>query len=110
MLRNLFHQIDRVLRPNEEVDNNRKYSIYLKNLGQVDGVWSTRKMILGWDMDTIFHLLRLPHRQQEKVAAVLSAIPRKARTNSLRKWLKLLGLLCSITPAVAGSRGTFTLV
>ena len=76
MLRHLFHQIDRVLRPNEEAGINRKYPISLKNLGQVDGEWSTRKAVIGWDLVTISHLLRLPLRPQDKVAAALSAIPR----------------------------------
>ena len=65
-------------------------------------------MVLGWDLDTIDYLLRLSPRQQEKVAATLADIPRKVHTNSLRKWRKLLGLMRSITPAVAGSRGMFT--
>ena len=37
----------------------------------------------------------------------MEAIPRKAHCMSLHKWRKLLGLLHSITPAVAGSRGMF---
>ena len=44
----------------------------------------------------------IPPGLQEKVAAALAAITRKAHSNSLRKWRKLLGFLCSITPAVAG--------
>ena len=110
MLRHLFHQIDPVFRPNEEADTNQKYPIYLKKLGQGDGACSTQNTVLGWDLDTIDHLLCLPPRQQEKVAAALAAILRKARTTSLRKWRKLLGLLRSITPAVDGSRGVFTRV
>ena len=44
------------------------------------------------------------------MAAALAAIPRKAHSTSLRKLCKLLGLLCGITPAIAGSRGMFTRV
>ena len=40
----------------------------------------------------------------------MEAIPRKAHSTSLRKLRKLLGLLCSITPSVAGSRGMSTRV
>ena len=47
MLRHVFHQIDRVFRPNEEADTNRKYPISLKKLGQGDGAWSTQKTVLG---------------------------------------------------------------
>ena len=53
MLRNLFHQIDQVLRPNEEVYTNRKYPISLKKLGQGDGEWSNRNTLLEWDLETI---------------------------------------------------------
>ena len=40
----------------------------------------------------------------------MAAIPRKTHSTSLHKWRMLLGLLRSITPAVAGSRGMFTRV
>ena len=69
MLRHLFHQIDRVFCPKEEAYTNRKDPISINNLGQEDGAWSTRKTVLGWDLDTISHLLRLPSRWQDKVAA-----------------------------------------
>ena len=110
MLRHLFRQINQVFRTNKEAETNRKDPTPLKNLGQGDGAWYTRKTILRWDLDIILHLLRLPPRQQEKVEAVLAAIPRKSRTTSLRKRRKLLGLLCSIIPDVSGSRGMFTRV
>ena len=108
ILQHLFHQIDRVFCANEEADTNIKYPISLWKLGQVDGAWSTQKTVLGWDLHTIAHLLRLPPTRRDKVAAALAAIPREAQNNSLCKWRKLLGLLRSITPAVNGSRGMFT--
>ena len=110
MLCHLFHQINLVFRPNEEADTNRKYATSLKKLGQGDGAWYTWKTVLGWYLDTIYHLLRLPPRRQDNVAAALADIPRKVRTTSLHKWRKLLGLLCSIIPAVTGLRGMFTRV
>ena len=58
----------------------------------------------------ISHLLRLTPRKQEKVAAALASIPRKAHSTSLNKWRKLMGLLHSITPSVSVSRGMFTQV
>ena len=84
--------------------------MYLKKLGTGDGAWSTRKTVLGSYLNIIYHLLCLPPRQQEKAAAALAAILRKACTTSLRKWSKILWLLHSITPAVAGSREMFTWV
>ena len=110
MFCHLFHQIERVFRPNEESDTDRKNPISQKKLGQENGAWSTQKIVLGWDIDTINHLLRLPPRRQENVAAALEAIPRKAHSTSLGKWRKILGLLRSITTAIARSRGMFTRV
>ena len=110
MLCHLFHQINRVFCPNEESETDRKYPISRKNLGQEDGAWSTRTTVLGWDINMIAHLLRLPPRRKEKVVTSLAAIPRKAHSKSLSKWRKLLGILRSITLAVAGSMGIFTLV
>ena len=57
MIRHLFHQIDQVFCPNKEEDTNRKDPISLKKPGQGDGAWSTRKTVLGWDLDTIAWLL-----------------------------------------------------
>ena len=64
MLWHIFHQIDRVLRRNEEKGTNRKDPISLKKLGQGDGSWSTRKTFLVWDLDVIAHLIHLPFRHQ----------------------------------------------
>ena len=68
------------------------------------------KKVLGWDLDTIAHLLRLPPTRQEKVAAALVAITQEARTTYLRKWRKILGQIQSITPAISGSRVLFSRV
>ena len=63
----------------------------------------------------ISHLLRLPPILQEKLAAALVSIHRKAYFTSLRKCCellgvlrRLLGLLFSITPAVSVLRSMFT--
>ena len=110
MIYHLFNQIERVFRPNEEADTNRKEVIFLKKLVQGDGEWSTRITVLGCDLETIAHLLYLPPRRQDKVVDTLAAIPREARTASLHKWRKLLGMLHRINPAVAGLRCMFTRV
>ena len=85
MLGRLLHKIEIVFRPNKEADTNQKYHISRKKLGQGNGSGSTRKTVLGWDMDKIAHLLCLQPRRQDKVAAALAAIPWKAHTTSLRK-------------------------
>ena len=47
-----------------EADTDRKYPISQKKLGQGDGSQSTKKTVLGWDLDMIAHVLRLPPRRQ----------------------------------------------
>ena len=63
MLCHLFHQIYQFFRPNEESDTNRKDPICLNKLGQEDGAWSNQNTVLGWDINTIAHLLRLSPRR-----------------------------------------------
>ena len=41
MLRHLFHKINQVFCPNKEVETNRKYPIYLQNMGKGYGACST---------------------------------------------------------------------
>ena len=106
----LFNKIDRVFRPNEATDTNRKEPISLNKIGQVDGSWYTQKILPGFNINNVLHLLRLPTNWQAKVKAELKAIPGISHTTSLRKWCKLLGMLQSITPDVAVSRGIFTRV
>ena len=75
MLQYLFHQIDWVFCPNKKTDTNCEYLISLNKLWQGDEARSTRKRVLRLDLDMIAHLLRLPPRRQDKVAAALAAIP-----------------------------------
>ena len=108
MLRHLFRSIDTVFWPNAATDVLRKDLISTKNLGQGDAAWSTKKTVLGWELNTKEHHLRLTPKRELKVRAALNVIPTKARQVSLRKRRHLLGLLRSITPAIAGAHGMFT--
>ena len=48
MIRHLFWRIDTVLRLNAATYGLQKWDISTKNMGQVDGVWLTKKKVLGW--------------------------------------------------------------
>ena len=85
----------------------RKKPISLKKLGKGDGAWSNRKTVLGWNLNTVSHLLHLPPRKQSKVEAVLRATSRTTHTTSQSKWRKLLGLMHSIAPSIEVSRDMF---
>ena len=64
MLRKLFLNTDNVFCPNVEVDKNHKEPISLKNLGQGDAAWYTKKTMFGWNLDTVAHLLCLTPKRQ----------------------------------------------
>ena len=69
-----------------------------------DASWPRKKKILICYIDIEAHLLRL---SEARAAKVHDAIPASAQICSLRKWPRLLSLLRSITPVVAGSQGMF---
>ena len=50
-IRNLFHCIDRVLRPNDDADAGRQEPNSLKKLRNGDAFFSTCKKVLGWIFD-----------------------------------------------------------
>ena len=85
MLRHLFQSIDTVFRTNVATDVLRKDPISTKKLGKVDAAWSTKKKVLGWELDTKEHHLRLTPKREIKVCAALDVIPDEARQVSLRK-------------------------
>ena len=108
MLHHLFRSIGKFFRPNIETDSLRKEMISTKNLRKGGAAWSTNKMVMGWDLDTLENQLRLMPKHERKVRAPFDTILAAAHQVSLRKWRHLLGLLRSFTPDVAGAQGMFT--
>ena len=49
----LLHAIDEVLARPEVSKNQRQEAVSLKKLLKGDGSWGTRKIILGWAVDTV---------------------------------------------------------
>ena len=109
-LKHLFRIIDRVLHLNTTAYTHRKDTISQKKLGQVGTAWYTQNTVLVWNLNTVAQSLHLSQKRQFKVKAELNEISPFIHKKSLRKRRKLLGMLRSITPAVAGSRGMFTCV
>jgi hypothetical protein len=59
-----------------------------------DGYWETRKVILGWIIDTVAMTLELPAHGRKRLQAILENIPALTlRRTSVRKWHRLLGEL-----------------
>ena len=103
--RQLLHINDQVFRPNDPADSPaRRETISLKKLRKGDAAWSTRKTILGWNVDTIRKTLELPPHRQERLLHVLSDVQNRKRI-SVRAAHKLVGELRSMLLAVSGGAG-----
>jgi hypothetical protein len=67
-------------------------------------------MILGWIIDTILMTIELPEHWQTCLRKILDSIPPGQKCVSIAKWQKLLGKLHSMTIAIPGARGMFSLL
>ncbi|KAL7576529.1 hypothetical protein ACA910_018027 [Epithemia clementina (nom. ined.)] len=105
--RQLLHLNDAVFRPNDAMDTIRKEPISLKKLSQGDACWSPRKVILGWQVDTIAGTLELPAHRKQRLLAILHAVQGRKRI-SLRQMHQLLGELRSMVLGVPGGQGLFS--
>jgi hypothetical protein len=105
----LLHSIDRLFRPLSPDDHpSRKEPISVKKLQQGDAYWSTRKIMLGWILDSVAMTLELPVHRRERLQTILDSIPRSQKRTTAKKWHKVLGELRSMSVALPGSRGLFS--
>jgi hypothetical protein len=72
----LLHTNDLVLRPNDAEDDaeGRREPISQKKLAKGDGCWSTRKVILGWLVDTLKGTIELPEHRKERLLAIVGGV------------------------------------
>ena len=108
MTRHLFRAINKLFRPNNKDDITREEPISLKKLCKGDAAWSTQKVVLGWAINTVKHVLTLLADRKTNILALLDIIPPSASRCSQQRWHKLLGTLSSTVPAIAGAAGMFT--
>jgi hypothetical protein len=107
----IFDTIDRVFRPLSPTDGkNRQEPISVKKLKKGDARWSTRKNVLGWVLDTVRETIELPQRRLDRLRSILDELPRSRTRISISKWQQILGELRSMTLAVPGLRGFFSLL
>jgi hypothetical protein len=107
-IRHIFHNVDRVFRPVDSKDTTpRSEPISVKKLLKGDGDLATRKVILGWIIDTHQFTLELTKRRLQRLLELLHELPRSRKRISTKTWQKVLGELRSMAPALAGSRGLF---
>lgn len=101
----LLEAIDQVLaQPGDEAHRNEAVS--LKKLMKGDGSWTTRKIILGWIIDTLRQTIELPAHRKETLAAIFTDLAGRNRI-SHKTYLSYLGKLRFVSMAIPGSAGLF---
>ena len=108
-LRNLFHNIDRVFRPNDDHDTDRREVNSLKKLAKGDACFTYVKKILGWMINSISMHMTITPTRFRKVQNLLAEVKHVKRTTT-RVWHRLLGTLRSLAPGIAGGRGLFSVL
>jgi hypothetical protein len=107
----LLHTLDRIFRPLDAGDSeHRQEPASVKKLRKGDATWSTRKVILGWILDSIQLTLELPCHRIERLFELLDSVVPSQRRVSTKKWQTLLGELRSMVLAVPGARGLFSVL
>jgi hypothetical protein len=109
--RTLFEVVDSVLRPLEKSDEgtNREEPVSVKKLRKGDGAWHTRKVILGWQVDTVALTIELTATKALRLDSILD-IPRTKKHTTLRDWQKLLGELRHMSFAIPGGKHMFSVL
>ena len=103
----LLRAIDQVLSRPTADETHRNEAISLKKLLQGDGSWNTRKLILGWIVDTIRQTIELPPHRKDTLAQIFEELSQVKRVNA-KKWASYLGRLRFVSVAIPGSAGLFS--
>lgn len=111
VLRTTLNAIDQVFRPLAPTDpNHRKEPASVKKMLKGDACWDTKKRILGWDLDTVAQTLHLPDHRLERLHVLLDSISPPHKRVAVKRWHQLLGELRSMSPALPGARGLFSIL
>jgi hypothetical protein len=105
----LLHSIDQIFRPlsPDESLGHRKDPISHSKLNKGDAMWSTRKCLLGWIIDTITETVELPAHRATRLLDIITTLQEKRRI-SLKKWQQAIGELRSMVLALPGGKGLFS--
>ena len=104
--RHILHAIDAVFDQPLPGETRRQEAASVKKLLKGDGSWTTRKLILGWIIDTVQGTLELPPHRQQRLRSIFDSLRGKTRI-SKRHWMKYLGELRFMSTGIQGSAGLF---
>lgn len=106
-LRNhLLHAIDQVLATPDVSPRKRNEAVSMKKLLKGDGSWATRKLILGWIIDTVRQTIELPPHRKLMLAELFTELANTSRVSN-RRYQQILGKLRFVSTAIPGSAGLF---
>ena len=105
--RQLLHAVDRVLAQPRANEPHRVEAVSIKKLLKGDGAWATRKLILGWILDTVRQTIELPPHRKQTLADMFTHLS-SVRRLSRKKWQQYLGQLRFVSVAIPGSAGLFS--
>lgn len=109
-IRSLLHAIDRVFRPVDALDTPmRKHVPSVKKLKKGDAFMCTRKVILGWLVDSMAQTIELPEHRKVRLRELFHSLRGKTRV-ALKTWHRVLGELRSMSLGIPGSQGLFSLL
>ena len=105
----LFHALDQVMRGGQPSDpDERQEPASIKKLKKGDACWTTRKVILGWLIDTVSGTLELPPHRKDRLHAILDSIEPSQKRIAAKTWHQVLGELRSMALALPGGQGLFS--
>jgi hypothetical protein len=104
--RHLWHSVDAFL--NQPLPTElRNEAVSLKKLLKGDGSWATRKLLLGWIVDTQRQTIELPAHRKLELAQIFSSLHHSKRVSN-KRWLQVLGKLRFVALAIPGAAGLFS--
>lgn len=112
VMRGTLLAIDEMLRPLSIDDPpHRQEPASIEKMLKGDTCWATHsKRILGWDVDSELLTLHLPAHLLLRIRKVLSLLLPPHMCLLVRKWHQVLEELRSISPALSGTRGLFSVL
>jgi hypothetical protein len=107
----LLHALDRVFHKLDKEDgHHRQEPASVKKMKKGDATWATRKIILGWTVDTLAMTVELPPHRVERIFELLDSVTPMQRRISTNKWQQLVGELRSMVLAIPDRRGLFSVL
>ena len=106
--RALLHSLDDVLPPLSQMDlTTHQDPSSMKKMKQGDSTWVTKKILLGWVIDSVRGTIHLPQHRVTGLTTMSQEVEGQRRV-SQKRWRKLLGELRSMMLDMPGSEGMFS--